>query len=435
MAQAVSFSSLGGMAPSLGVGLVQAWGLVYLAALLVFNDAQTDFQRIERTEGRFGNAGRPKQETTKQVNGPELIDGHIPQESKAGPGDRQGEFAWQPYPLSPFIERLDWVLDLFCNFRGAGWNWRISVLPPPPKWLQEQLHRNSGDVPKHSYRIRAGQVVTYPDRRSLLVANAKTFIKGYLIIDALKTVMMHDPYFWGVLSRSPPSYFPFSLLAKPWMVHMYRLLTSMIAIAYAINTIFCLAPLVFVGLFGSYIGARSEPWIYPETWGSFTNVLDKGLAGWWSSWWHQTFRFAFEQPSLWICKHLGLDRRSMPAKAIQLLTAFGLSGFLHACGTYTAAGPTHPISNSFVFFMLQALGIFLEVVLSSILRQTGIQNHMPQKICQAILVDLSSLQTILAFASPWCKALFASLSRPSLNQQKWRRADEINILKLLIDIA
>lgn len=367
-----------GMAPSLGVGLMQAWSVVYLAAMLVFNDAQTDFQRIERTEGRFGSDETSQQDAIKQASGPVLSNGHIPQKSKAGPRDRHGEFAWQPYPLTPFVERLDWVLDLFCNFRGAGWNWRISALPPPPKWLQEQLHRNSGDVPKHSYRIRAGQVITYPDRRSLLISNAKTFVKGYLIIDALKTAMMHDPYFWGVSDRQPPSYFPFTLLSQPWMVHSYRLLLSMITIAYAINTIFSLAPLVFVGVFGSYIGARSEPWIYPETWGSYSSVLDKGLAGWWSSWWHQTFRFAFEQPSLRTCEYFSLDRRSVPAKAIQLLTAFGLSGALHACGTYTAAGPTHPISNSFAFFMLQALGIFLEVVVSSTLRKTGIQKHVPQ---------------------------------------------------------
>lgn len=240
------------------------------------------------------------------------------------------------------------------------------------------MHRNSDDEPKHTYRISAGQVTSYPDRRSLLVANAKTFVKGYLVIDALKTIMMHDPYFWGILSRPPPSYFPFSLLTQPWQLHMYRLFLSMIAISYALETIFSLAPLVFVGVFGSYIGARSEPWIYPETWGSFSIVLDKGLAGWWSSWWHQTFRFAFEQPSLWIAGFFNLDRRSVPAKGIQLVTAFGLSGVLHACGTYTAAGPTHPISNSFAFFMMQALGIFLEVVISSFLRKTGIQKHMPQ---------------------------------------------------------
>jgi hypothetical protein len=370
----IRYQKARGMAPALGLGLVHAWSVVYLASILVCNDAQTEFQRIERTEGAFGSDRMAREKMDQDTDS----NGHIPQKSRAGPRDRHGEFAWQPYPLSPLVERIDWVCDLFCNFRGAGWNWRTSALPPPPKWLQEQLHRNSGDVPKHSSRIHAGQVKTYPDRRSLLIANTKTLIKGYLILDALKTTMMHDPYFWGLLSRSPPQYFPFTLLTAPWMIHTYRLFLSMIAVKYALQTIFSLAPLVFSGLLGPYIGARSEPWIYPETWGSFTIVLDKGLAGWWSSWWHQTFRFAFEAPSLRACEALNLDRRSVAAKAIQLLTAFGLSGLLHACGTYTAAGPTRPLSNSFAFFMLQALGIFLEVVLSSLLRKTGIQKRMPQ---------------------------------------------------------
>lgn len=366
-----------GMAPALGLGLVHAWSVVYLAALLVFNDAQEDFQRIERTKGQFGSEQAPQKRKTNAAEKSTESNGRVTQESKAGPRDRHGEFAWQPYPLSPFIERLDWVCDLFCNFRGAGWSWRTAALPPPPKWLQEQLYHNSANVPKHSARIHAGQVTTYPDRRSLLIANAKTLVKGYLILDALKTIMMHDPYFWGLIARPPPAYFPFSLLAQPWMIHTYRLFLSMIAVKYALQTIFSLAPLVFAGIFGSYIGARSEPWIYPETWGPFTIVLDRGLAGWWSSWWHQTFRFAFEQPSLRICEYLGLDRRSMPAKAIQLLTAFGLSGVLHACGTYTAAGPTHPVANSIAFFMLQAFGIFLEVLISTALRQTGVQKYVP----------------------------------------------------------
>lgn len=373
----IKYQRARGMAPALGLGLVHAWSVVYLAALLVFNNAQADFQRIERREGQFGS-DQFKQEKVTAEKETIVRNGQSIQEPGAGPRDRHGEFAWQPYPLSPFSERLDWVCDLFCNFRGAGWNWRTSALPPPPKWLQEQLHRNSGDVPKHSYRVHAGQVVTYPDRRSLLVSNVKTFVKGYLVLDALKTIMMHDPYFWGLISRSPPPYFPFTLLTQPWMVHTYRLFLSMIAVKYALQTIFSLAPLVFAGVFGSYIGARAEPWIYPETWGSFSIVLDKGLAGWWSSWWHQTFRFAFEQPSLRIVERLGLDRRSVPAKGIQLLTAFGLSGVLHACGTYTAAGATHPLSNSFAFFMLQALGVLLEVIVSSAMRKTGIQRYVPR---------------------------------------------------------
>lgn len=388
-AYSIRYQRARGMAPALGLGLVQAWSVVYLAALLVWNDAQTDFQRIERTAGVFGSdatskkAKDPISKGESNTNGHTLrnrinTNGHIPSESTAGPRDRHGEFAWQPYPLTPFIERLDWVCDLFCNFRGAGWNWRTSALPPPPKWVREQLALHSSRPPPHSSREHAGQVATYATRRALLLASAQTLVKGYVVLDALKTLMMHDPYFWGLLTRSPPPYFPFSLLARPWMVHVYRLTLSMVAVKTALQTLFALAPLVFAGALGPLIGARAEPWIYPETWGAFAGVLDGGLGAWWSSWWHQTFRFAFAAPSLYICAALGLDRRSVLAKALQLGTAFALSGALHACGTYTAAGPTQPLSKSFAFFLLQALGILLEITLSVALRKTGIQKHVPR---------------------------------------------------------
>jgi hypothetical protein len=42
-----------GMAPSFGVGLISAWSVCWVSALLICNDAQTDFQRIERLEGAF----------------------------------------------------------------------------------------------------------------------------------------------------------------------------------------------------------------------------------------------------------------------------------------------------------------------------------------------------------------------------------------------
>ena len=70
----------------------------------------------------------------------------VSKEGHLGPGKCHGDFAWQPYPLPPFIERLDWVLDIFYNSRGMGWNWRISGLPPrfrsSSAKTQVQIHRN-----------------------------------------------------------------------------------------------------------------------------------------------------------------------------------------------------------------------------------------------------------------------------------------------------
>jgi hypothetical protein len=370
-----------GMAPSFGIGLISAWSVAWVSAILICNDAQTDFQRIERLEGAFGSSkestikenynNNPSGDQTKESQN-NMTTGH------SGPRTRHGSFAWQPYPLTPFIERLDWVLDIFCNFRGAGWNWRTSALPPPPKAIQEQLHRNSGaTIPKTSNRIHSGQVRLYSTRKELLTANIQTFITGYIMLDALKTTLMHDPYFWGIINSNthpPPAYYP----TNPILIHITRLLLSMLSVKTALQTIFSLGPLFFTYILGpSLLGARAESWMYPETWAPYTVVLDKGLAGWWGSWWHQTFRFAFQEPGRKIVEGLGWEKRSVKAKAVQLGVAFALSGAVHASGSWTCWGDeTRPFRGPMLFFLLQAVGIFVEGVLGQALKTAGVAGRL-----------------------------------------------------------
>jgi hypothetical protein len=381
-----------GVAPGLGIGLISVWSVAWVGTIMLCNDAQTDFMRIERLEGVFGSGEKQTKEKAEMNGSTESKEKEVHKEAKddvvtsnAGPRDRHGQFAWQPYPLAPFIERLDWVLDIFCNFRGTGWNWRTSALPPPPKAIQEQLRQNSGDVvPKHSYKTYPGQVKIYTDRRELLTVNGLRLIKGYFILDALKTAMMHDPYFWGYTDRAPPSYFPFLVTSSPALTHMYRLLLSMLMVKYALQTIFALGPLFFCGaLSPSLLGARAEPWMYPETWAPYSVVLEKGLAGWWGSWWHQTFRFAFQEPSRKIIEVVGMDKKSAKAKALQLLIAFFLSGVVHGGGSYTCAGETRPLRGPMAFFLLQAAGIFTEVALTQAAKSAGVGKNIPSGVRKA----------------------------------------------------
>jgi hypothetical protein len=382
----VLYTRTRGVAPGLGIGLISAWSVAWVGTILLCNDAQTDFMRIERMGGVFGSSiDRPKKEvgsngavkpTEKDTHDgakDDVVNGN------AGPRDRHGQFAWQPYPITPFIERLDWILDVFCNFRGAGWSWRTSALPPPPKAIQEQLHHNSGDVvPKHTNKIHSGQVKLYTSRKELLTVNGWRLLKGYFVLDALKTAMMHDPYFWGYTNRSPPSYLSSLITSSPALTHMYRLLLSMLAVKYALQTIFSLGPLCFCGaLSPSLLGARAEPWMYPETWAPYSVVLDKGLAGWWGSWWHQTFRFAFQEPSRKIIEVVGMDKRGAKAKALQLFIAFFLSGVVHGSGSYTCAGETRPLRGPMTFFLLQAMGIFVEVTLTQAAKSKGVGRDLP----------------------------------------------------------
>ena len=375
------------VAPALGIGLVNAWSIAWVGAIIVCNDAQTDFMRIERTGGVFGSDPDQRKEKTQHNGGAEAKEAIKNQtleddlvNSTSGPRDRHGQYAWQPYPLRPFIERLDWVLDIFCNFRGMGWNWRTTALPPPPKPIQIQLDANSqSTVPKHTYKTHSGQVAQFTSRRSLLRQNNWRLLKGYLVLDLLKTTMMWDPYFWGLTDRAaPPAHLPSWPTNSPALTHTYHLLLSMLAVKYALQTIFALGPLFFSGaLSPSILGARAEPWMYPETWAPYSVVLDKGLAGWWGSWWHQTFRFAFQEPSRKVIEGLGWDKRGVAAKALQLFVAFFLSGVVHGSGSFTATGETRPVRGPMAFFLLQAVGIFVEAGVTRAANGAGLGGTLP----------------------------------------------------------
>lgn len=107
--------------------------------------------------------------------------------------------------------------------------------------------------------------------------------------------------------------------------------------------------------------------MHPDAWGSYAHVLDRGLAGWWTGWWHQTFWFAFAEPARKLVAFACLDPRSRPAKLLRLATAFALSGFLHACACYTQPGPTRPLRGPICFFAFQAAGVAAETLLARFL--------------------------------------------------------------------
>lgn len=375
-------------ASAFGVGLINAWSILWCSVMLVFNDAQADFKRIERKERSLDRDGNQSNGTTakaQDINDPvrKRTNG-FPSEDKVGstqsPAQRSGTFAWQAYPVSPFLERMDWVADIFCNFRGMGWNWRISGLPPPPKHVQEDLkHNNATEISDDNTHVSRMGIHRYQTKSTLLRHNIYIFCRNYLILDLLKTLIAHDPYFWG-LKNDPraPGYLPQSLKSSPVAINSARLLISLSAIGLALQFIFSLGPIFFVGILGpSIIGARGEPWMYPAQFGSFSIVFEKGLAGWWGGWWHQTFRYGFEASSTRVVKLLGLDPKSQTAKFLSLAIAFALSGCLHACGSYTQIGDTRPLMGPLRFFLLQILGVTAQTQTTRWLGRMGVTQRLP----------------------------------------------------------
>ncbi|KAI9807363.1 MAG: hypothetical protein M1833_000106 [Piccolia ochrophora] len=399
-----------------GIGLISSWGLWWSFTMMLLNDPQRLFKRIEWADV-VGHETEP-QSTPNASNGnvfpvatsnEDVSNGGLRHaadkddmatiQQKAQPAisingrgrpiqpqmfkQRSRRYAWQPYPVDSVRERLEWVADLMTNFRGIGWNWRISGLPEAPREVLDQLGVEAKDSQDEFPPWKRGPTgnIRYMTRRALLRQKVATFSICYVLLDLCKVILMCDPYFWGFIGHDPPNYLPSTVRESHFLTKSYRLLLSLVSINAALEAIFTMGPLFFSGILGErLIGARAEPWMYPDLYGSFWAVLDKGLAGWWGGWWHQIFRFAFAAPSTWIVDRYGLDRKSTPAKMLQVMIAFAISGSLHACGSYTQLPTTRPITGPFLFFFIQSFGIIGQTALVSLLKRYGMRDRCPKSL-------------------------------------------------------
>jgi hypothetical protein len=139
------------------------------------------------------------------------------------------------------------------------------------------------------------------------------------------------------------------------------------------------------------IESRSHLWLYPSPYGSFARVLDRGLAGWWGDWWHQTFRLQFSAPAIFLRRHGYTAKGTILGAVVTMLITFAQSGILHACGSLSATPPTKPWRAP-VFFVLQAAGILLQFAMSGAFRALWPGSALPETMRKAAR---------LAFALLW----------------------------------
>lgn len=357
-----------------GIGLLNAWAVLWSATLIIWNDARGELRRIEEHDG--GDEDLPLNQAEGATTGAEKqMDGDLrprrlgggakdssgsPQETSKRSNSSNGKIhVWQTLPPT-FHHRLDWVCDLVSNFRGVRWNYQISGLPPPPRHVQTSLEESF--VPSAD----AGPHLT---RTDLIRRDFPNFLMCLIALDVLKTITLQDPYFWG-LSPSTPSPFPYPRL--------FRISLSLTFVYTSLLTIFLLSPLVFGVLLGpNNIGQHAWPWLYPPFFGSPSQVYRKGLAGLWGQWWHQLFRYAFEQAGEFAGRVTGWEQKSQKGVLLRVAVAFACSGTLHACASYTTLGHTRPIYGSFGFFMLQPVGIMAQRAVSGWMRSWGLRARFP----------------------------------------------------------
>ncbi|KAK3659634.1 hypothetical protein LTR22_008365 [Elasticomyces elasticus] len=226
-------------AAAFGVGLISSWGTLWVAAIMIANDCQTDFRRIERRSsndkvgpnGTVTNGSVRNQltnQTTKSASDPVT-----PTTNDISPKHEQLLY-WQSYPSSSFLSRMDWVADVFCSFRGVGWNWQTSGIPPPPKWVEDQLrqHEEAGGDKPSSMAVTTSRsgVRRFANRAELIRNTAINITIGYIALDIIVTLMHKDPYFWGYVESKAPAHLPHVIQDSDFLTHVYRLLLSLAGI-------------------------------------------------------------------------------------------------------------------------------------------------------------------------------------------------------------
>ncbi|MCJ1275534.1 hypothetical protein MMC21_003337 [Puttea exsequens] len=360
-----------------GIGLLDAWAVLWSATLIIFCDARGELRRIEEAEVTYAKDRKdldPEQkDATGAVTGAEPHENDSVQKRSSTKNANQATststrsrmattFAYQSLPTT-FLHRLDWALDLVSNFRGVRWTHAISTVPPPPLHISNHL---LDPVPKPPNQE------SYLTRRDLLRQTIPRFIFCVFALDVLKTLTMHDPYFLS-FGPSTPSPFPYPRTTRTAL--------SLLFAYTALKSIFLLAPLTFAIILGpEQIGAHAWPWLYAPYFGPASQVFDHGIAGLWGGWWHGLFRFAFEQAGDSAEQAVGWGRKEERGMLLRVMVAFGCSAALHACASYTSLGPSKPLMGSALFFLFQPVGIIGQRAFTGWMRKKGWRERMPVSV-------------------------------------------------------
>lgn len=372
-----------------GIGLLNSVSILWMASLIIFRDARSEAQRIESVKGEEmdvvgidGKARGGKSDTNGDLGGalrrPAPHD--TPTDRKQGGQDIQAvramRFRWQGLPHQ-FWHRVDWVTDLVFNSRGIRWSHQIPGLPYPDasslSAFADPISRQSSSLSAASPRPLRPQ--TYPTRSALILASLRSYIIHLVAVDIIKHLALQDPYYWGIPNSGPS--------ASPYLYpKTFRTVLSLAGTYSVLCSFFVLSPLVYCGLAGErYLGDHAWPWLYPPFNGSPAHIGRKGLEGFWGGWWHQVFRYGFEQAGEFVGRSLGWEKRTVKGKVVRIAVAFICSGYLHACSSYTTLGETKPM-NAFLFFAIQPAGIIIQLAVAGWMKRIGLRDQIPSIIRQ-----------------------------------------------------
>lgn len=214
----------------------------------------------------------------------------------------------KPYPRS-IGARIPWVLNLLHSPRLLGFN----VAAPVP----------TGTVPSTSRR---------------LLSLALT----YLYLDLLS---------WYMKSYSPRNFQGPNIQITP-----LSSLLSGTAIYAGIQAISCAAAVVAIHLL--HWGAPAS---WPESFGSFSQLGESGVRGFWTNGWHGLLRSIFVAPGKWLARQVGFNNlQGWQRGAVKMLLLW--LPFAVSAGLHYGAAVTRPCDGGGVarLFLLQPLALLAE---------------------------------------------------------------------------
>ena len=350
---------------------------IWTATFLVFRDVRSIARRVERRPkaGLTDESASAQSTSRQELSGQ---NGHIHERKQAqeshsakdqGQPEQDFEYYWQSIPTD-FRTRFGWILDLGLALRGTGWSHQGNTISGPPADIATNLDPPPTAKPSSSSPSTAAAVI----RRESWV-----FLTRYIGLDIIRVYASYDPYLMTLGSRHPlPLSFPHLLATSPFLLRLIRLLAPYLAVRFGLEIVYSSYAILCVGILGPRVlGFHASPFLYPHFYGPLSLVATKGLKGFWGAHWHQMLRLGLEASGWALVRAAGWKERAPQSRFVVVAFAFVLSGCIHTGASYRTPGPSNGV-GSFVFFLLQIVGLVGETVLVEGFKRTGVRDNTPK---------------------------------------------------------
>lgn len=245
---------------------------------------------------------------------------------------------------------------------STGWSFAIPTIPHPPPPTNPSSSPTLTFTTSTLHQPPCGSSISLT-HASFIRSRLLSIFLSYLALDLWTITARYDPYFVPGPGVPLPALrtIPLSLLP---LVHTLLSATGILSALIFYLSLHQLLTYLTTPLLHRHL------FLYPTPFGSLRALSSRGLAGVWGSFWHQSFRVGFTAPTALLKRYTNLlPHRKTSTAAVNTLTAFLLSGLLHAAGGFTCpAGPPLVSKTQWhlplLFFLSQFLGVAIQTIVT-----------------------------------------------------------------------